>query len=238
MVIESDNIQESGFQKLIEAGVLIHKDNDESSLMHNKFLVIDDSIVWSGSGNYSYYSFYRNYENFVRIDNENIANFYTQEFDELKENLSIPDYYKYNNIEVFFSPEDNIKEHLINYIQNAKDSIYFMIYSFTDIDIANALIEAKNRGVEVKGIFDDKWSQNRYSKDEYLKNNNIEIKYDDSKRLLHNKVIIIDNKITITGSYNFTEAANNENRENSLIINDKNIANNYTKEFFRIYNLR
>ncbi len=206
--------------------------------MHNKFLIIDNNFIWSGSGNYNYYSFYRNYENFVKINKSLIAKVYSEEFEELKSGAKESGIYFGKYIEIYFSPEDNFKQRVIELINKATKSIEFMIYSFSDQDIADALIEAKNRGVDVKGLFDASWSKNQYSKDEYLQNRDINISYSNSKRLLHDKVMIIDANITITGSYNFTISANSENRENSIILKSNKIAKKYMLEFERIYRLR
>jgi phosphatidylserine/phosphatidylglycerophosphate/cardiolipin synthase-like enzyme len=125
---------------------------------------------------------------------------------------------------------------LISLINNAKNSVYFLVFSFTDKDIANALISAKNRGVLVKGVLDKDWNENsQYSVYENLINNKVNVKYDGSYFKLHDKVLIVDGNITVTGSYNFTNSANNNNNENSLIIYSKDIAKSYLNEFDKIY---
>jgi phospholipase D len=110
-----------------------------------------------------------------------------------------------------------------------------MIYAFTDKDIADALIKAYNRGVVVKGVFDEDFNTNKYSQYNYLKDNNIDVLVDGNEFLLHDKVMIIDKNIVITGSYNFTLSANNKNAENSLVIISPQIYQKYKNEFFKIY---
>lgn len=220
---------------LKNSGIEVVDDNKTSGLMHNKFMIVDNLIVWSGSINYTYYAFYRNYENAVRIVDSDIASFYKDEFFELKHHNEIAEVFHNSILDIYFSPEDNFKNKLISLINEAKDSIYFMIFAFTDKDVADAMIDAKNRGVEIKGVFDEEFNSDQYSKFDYLKDANIDVKLDGNTQTLHDKVMIIDNRITVTGSYNFTLSANSRNAENSLVIYGKTISGLYKNEFDKIY---
>ncbi len=226
------------FDELEEAGIKVEDDEDSYALMHNKFLVIDSNITWSGSANYTVYAFYRNYENLVRIQSPKVASIYKQKFDYLYNHLDLtmpPS--KVENIEIFFSPDDDFEEKIITLIDNAKESIYFLAFAFTNDSIAEALLRAKERGVDIKGVFDE--GQNEYQKGsdyQYLLDNGVDVKLDGSNYKLHSKVFIFDKNTTITGSYNFTLKANNSNDENSLVIYDSNITNAYLDNFYTIYN--
>jgi len=226
------------YQDLIDANISVTDDDNPYALMHNKFLVIDNKIVWSGSGNYTVYSFYRNYENYVRIENEDIANSYINEF-KLLDSRDDTTYigYTFENLDIFFSPDSDFEKEIIKRINNAKEYVHFLAFSFTNQDIADALIDAKNRGVDVKGVFDEGQNDYQtYSKYDYLKDNDVDVRIDGNSYKLHSKVIIIDDNLTITGSYNFTKQANNENNENSLVIQNINIAQKYNENFNTIYN--
>jgi len=236
---DDTKIEEDSYQKLIDAGIEVSDDGDFDALMHDKFLVIDDTIVWSGSGNYTVYAFYRNYENYVRIENKDFASAYKKEFmllkskdDTLYKGMSSED------IDIYFSPDANFANDIVELISSAKESIYVLAFSFTNKDIADALIEAKKRGVDVKCVFDESQNEQQvYSQYDYLSSNDIDIKLDGSSYKQHSKVIIIDNAITITGSYNFTKKANYTNHENSLVIKDKDIATIYKNNFDTVYSI-
>ncbi len=233
---DDSNKNDEDIAILKQNGIPVYDDHNKYALMHDKFMVIDDRIVWTGSTNYTAQSFYRNYENAVRIVDSGVANFYAQEYLEMISDTLVPKPYISQDLEIYFSPEDKFRESkLLPLINRAKKSIHFLIYSFTNKEIANALINAYNRGVEIKGVFDKSWSTNRYSKDEYLKDTGIDIKYDSNPYTLHNKVMIIDDKIVVTGSYNFTNSADSKNEENSLVIKNEQIADRYEDEFERIY---
>ena len=102
-----------------------------------------------------------------------------------------------------------------------------MAYSFTDPQIVAALIEAHNRNLQVELILDN---SNLKSKNNFLQqllNANIKVQIDKPQGIAHNKVIIIDDRIVITGSYNYSNAAYKRNAENLLIINDTRLAEDY-----------
>ena len=235
VMVDDSHKSDEDIVALKDAGIEVF-DDEKSALMHNKFLIVDKKVVWSGSTNYTYYAFYRNYENAVRIESSEVALFYKKQFDELIAHDVKQLIYASDEIDIYFSPEDDFKRKLISLIDTSEKNIYFMIYAFTDKDVADALIRAKNRGVEISGVFDESFNKNQYSKYDYLKNKGFDVKLDGNNFLLHDKVMIFDGKTVITGSYNFTNSANNDNAENSLVIKNTQIYQKYEDEFFNIYN--
>lgn len=143
-------------------------------------------------------------------------------------------------LKVFFSPDDNLKDILISLISCEKKAIKITIYTLTQKDIAQALIDAYNRGVSVQCVIDRCYGSDRFSKVPRLANNNIPIwvYQTDEKNgsLMHDKFCIfksnIQNKPVIwTGSYNLTNRAGNANQENVIILDDKQIFNAYERQF-------
>lgn len=237
ILTDDSKIKSKRYKSLINHGISIRDDEDKKALMHNKILIIDNNLTWISSGNYTVYAFYRNYDNYVRINDDEIGDYYSKKFKNLYEhNQSKLKPYINNNLEIYFSKDTNIENIIIQNIDKAKKSLYVMMFAFTNKNIATALIKAKNRGVEVKVILDKVQHrfQRKYSVYKYLKDNNIDIKFDKNRFKLHNKVLIIDNKIVITGSYNYTKRANIYNDENILIIKDKNITQQYISDFNRV----
>jgi phospholipase D len=130
---------------------------------------------------------------------------------------------------VCFTPPHKQCGHFIsNHINQAKESIYVQAYGFTHTEIIDSLIEAKKRGVIVEIILD---SSNFLAKKlafiEELKRLGIKIHKAKVSGIAHNKVMVIDKKKVITGSFNFTESADKRNAENVLIVVDKRLANKY-----------
>jgi len=113
-------------------------------------------------------------------------------------------------------------------IKEAKQSIYIQAYGFTSKKIIDALIEAKNRGVEIEIILDrSNFHKKKQNIIRLLESNQITIYQDKVAGIAHNKVMIIDSKKVITGSFNFTENADKNNAENVIILDDINVANKY-----------
>jgi phosphatidylserine/phosphatidylglycerophosphate/cardiolipin synthase-like enzyme len=134
----------------------------------------------------------------------------------------------------YFSPKGGCEKSIIEWINKANKSIHIMIYSFTLDSIGDALITVYKKGIEVLIIF-EKEQISKYSEDIKLKNSGINVKYDNNPALMHNKVMIIDNKVVLTGSFNWSSQAEDKNNENLLIIMDNELAELYEKEFQKIW---
>lgn len=130
-------------------------------------------------------------------------------------------------IKVYFSPHGGVSTAIINEISNAKASIEIQAYEFSSTSIASALVDAKNRGVAVFVILDRKNSTAIFSKGSYLQKQDIPVRADGVHAIMHDKTIIIDDYVVITGSYNFTDSAENANSENVVIIHDQSTAKKY-----------
>ena len=139
-------------------------------------------------------------------------------------------------IKVLFSPQDNCAQEIVSEIDKAKDYIYVAMYFFTSRPIAQALIRAKDRGVDVKVCMDQEQPTYEYSKSRFLENKSINIKLISGSGIMHNKFCIIDDHITLTGSYNWTVSADLKNDENLLIIESKEIARIYKEQFNKFWN--
>jgi phosphatidylserine/phosphatidylglycerophosphate/cardiolipin synthase-like enzyme len=133
---------------------------------------------------------------------------------------------------VCFTPGGRCATRIVNQINKAQHSIQVLAYSFTSKPIATSLVDAKKRGVNVEVILDKtQASQEKYSSSTFLDHAGISIWIDYEPSISHNKVMIIDGKTTITGSFNFTRSAQSRNAENVLIIHDKQLTEQYIKNW-------
>lgn len=246
LVVESDSLDREEIQEVIEAGIPVVADEVES-LMHNKYFIIDGAEVWTGSMNLTINGAYRHLNNLLRLRSTRLAQNFATEFEEMfqegyfgensLENTPHPDLTIDGiRIETYFSPDDDTALRLIELILSAEESIDFLYYSFTSDGIADALLFQASQGVQVRGVFDD--YQNRaglggeYSR---LRGEGLDVHLDVHPEKLHHKVMIIDQAIVVTGSYNLTRSAEVRNDENTLIIHDPNCAEIYLGEFEWIY---
>lgn len=132
---------------------------------------------------------------------------------------------------VYFSPNGGATEAIVHELEEARHSIRVQAYSFTSAPIAKALVEAERRGVDVEVILDKSNESRHYSAVDFLLHAGIPTRIDDQHAIAHNKVIIVDNEIVITGSFNFTRAAEERNAENLLVIRDPKLARRYTENW-------
>jgi phosphatidylserine/phosphatidylglycerophosphate/cardiolipin synthase-like enzyme len=146
----------------------------------------------------------------------------------LAESLSLP---QNTPVKVYFSPKGGCTEAIISEIGQAKTEILVQAYSFTSAPIAKALLYAHKRGAKVQSILDKSQKSQKYTSATFLVNSGIPTYIDDKHAIAHNKIMIIDKGTVITGSFNFTKAAEEKNAENVLIIKDKALAKIYLENW-------
>ncbi len=246
MVMESDNLDRSDPQKLLEAGIPILGDRREG-LMHNKFVVIDNSEVWTGSTNFTDSGAYGDNNNMIRIRSVKLAENFTKEFEE----MFIDDKFGDNvvpetpnprvtidgtPIDIYFSPDDGVQVNFVELVENAQESIYFMAFSFTADEIGNAVRARAADGVTVAGVMDtEQVNSNVGTEFDAFKQAGLDVYRDANPGQMHHKVMIIDESIVIFGSYNFTNSAETRNDETLLVIYNEDIAAQFIAEFQRVY---
>lgn len=250
LVTDSDNLSGDAIEAIIDAGIPVVEDS-KSSLMHNKFAVIDDSILYTGSTNATDNCAFKNNNNSVIVSSSELAQIYNMEFEEMythgifgnrRESYPFaPFLNKYYvkiddiNINAYFAPEDNVERIINGRLKKAKKSIRFMAFSFTSDVIGETMIAKFKDGITVEGIFEKRGAGSQHSEYTKMMIEGLPVVKDRNRNVMHHKVIIIDDTLVITGSFNFSENANRKNDENILIIESSGIAAKYTEEFRRIY---
>ena len=129
--------------------------------------------------------------------------------------------------EVYFSPNGGAAAAIVRELNQARQSVYVQAYSFTSAPIARALLRAQQRGVAVAAILDKSQQTEKYSAADFLAHAGIQTMIDSAHAIAHNKVMVIDEQTVITGSFNFTRAAEEKNAENLLVIRDARLAARY-----------
>jgi phosphatidylserine/phosphatidylglycerophosphate/cardiolipin synthase-like enzyme len=245
VVMETDNMLEPAPLALQSAGIPIVGDEHEG-LMHDKFVIIDRAEVWMGSMNFTAAGAYEDNNNLVRIFSTKVAEDYTVEFEEMfKENFFGPDAVAHTpypkvavageTLEVYFSPDDHVAQRIVQLLRGAEHSIYFMAFSFTANDYGDIMRQKAKAGLTVSGVMEESQvKSNDGTEYKPLKEAGLPVYLDGNAGQMHHKVIIIDEKIVITGSYNFSASAERTNDENVVIFFDPRIAALYTAEFHRV----
>jgi len=137
--------------------------------------------------------------------------------------------------EVYFSLTDNPQKEIIKNINQAQAFINIAMYIFTDKEIALPLVKAHERGVKVRLYLDQDQVDYKYSQSRFLVQKGIKTRISSNNYIMHNKFAIIDNRILLTGSYNWTFSANHRNDENLMVIDELDIIVRYQNYFEKLW---
>jgi len=241
IVSDSEYAHRDAIRSCMAAGIPVVFD-ERTAFMHNKFCVVDDEHVWTGSTNITENGLYRNNNNAVEISSSKLATNFGLEFEEMfvskKFGKSSPSKTPFPEVtiddtrfECYFAPEDHVLREITEEVTDALETIDIMAFSFTSTDLAKAIVKRIEHGVTVRGLFETRGAGSEYARDDYLAEHGAQVFLDQNPYTMHNKVIIIDSDTVITGSYNFTKSAESKNDENVLIIHSRAIAKQYRSEY-------
>lgn len=245
MVMESTNMDNSDPQRIIEAGIPVIGDNRDG-LMHDKFIIIDRSEVWVGSMNFTDNGAYDDHNNMLRIRSTKMAENYIKEFEEMflddrfgqdvvaetpNPTLTIDG----TRVDTYFSPDDGVANQLAALLSDAEESIHFLAFSFTSNDLGGIVRAKAEEGLEVHGVMDEEQiDSNQGTEFDPFRQADLDVLIDGIPGQMHHKVFIIDGKIVVLGSYNFSQNAETRNDENILVVYNEDIAGHYLNEFQRV----
>jgi phosphatidylserine/phosphatidylglycerophosphate/cardiolipin synthase-like enzyme len=251
MVTDTDTLTDKKNKEIQDAfgklkGVSIPiVDDQRGPIMHNKFTVVDSEWVETGSWNYTDGDTYHLNNNQIIIHNPQLAQNYAAEFTKMFEKRTfgpnkakgVP-YPTVNiegtHIENYFAAEDDTVGNIVRTINGAKQSIHFLAFSFTQDDIGQAIIAKQKAGVAVGGVFETTGSNVPTSEYGKMKKAGLDVYTDGNPWVMHHKVIVIDDHITIFGSFNFSDNAAHSNDENLLIVDNADIAKAFNAEYDRV----
>ncbi|MBN1248044.1 MAG: phospholipase [Anaerolineae bacterium] len=245
LVTDSDYAGEAGPVTLQAAGIPVVTD-DRDPFMHNKFVIVDGYQVWTGSWNLTENGTNLHDNNVVFVQSTKLAANYAAEFEEMFADRAFgptsPDNTPYpqldlngTRVETIFEAEGDAEKRIVDLIREAERSIHFMAFVMTDDDIARVLIAQHRAGLAVSGVMESRNTADLGSDFPALRQAGVDVLEDGNPYLLHHKTLIVDEAIVVTGSYNFSASAADNNDENVLIIHSPEIARAYMDEFARVY---
>lgn len=232
----------STVQQVIDAGAQIRSD-ERSAFMHNKYFIVDGIYVWTGSTNATRNGFYNNNNNALLLRSTRLVQNYQEDFEEMftdgaftfsDDTRDVPNRIfriEDTQVETYFSPDDRsiVRNRIIELISGARSSIRIMAFSFTLEDVGQAVVQRLQQNVLVEGVFETTGSLRGVMPSLACAGANV--RQDGNPNILHHKVIIIDERIVITGSFNFSNNAIDNNSENLVIIHNQGLAAAYLQEF-------
>ncbi len=241
--VEVQLVFDDSSSQQVSSSAFATRSDDSSALMHNKFCVVDGKKVLTGSMNPTAADAQKNFNNLLIIDAPLLAQNYEEEFQELwqgefhggektlNSHLRIGDV----ALENYFCPEDNCAARVLEELQKAERSIYFMVFSFTHQGIAHELLLQRQEMVQIQGIMDQQQAAQQHSVFPLLQYQGVDVLKEDFPVSLHHKVFIVDEKTVITSSFNPTKSGDSRNDENLLIIHDSEIAHLFLAEFHGLW---
>lgn len=255
---DGDEYHDEGYVALMDAGVQLAMRKPRDRIMHNKFIIIDNKTVFTGSMNISNNGTTLNNNHVIKFENPAMARIYTEEFEQMymlekfgrkKEVVALERGIPVGGTmaDVYFSPGDEIDERVLDELAKADHRVYYMIFSFTHEAIAAELATLHDLGVEVVGVFDESQARGRYSADEKLAQAQVPTFIDGNKNSrgfaggkLHHKVMLIDagtdsEPTVIIGSYNWSNAASKYNDENVVILRGEEFVAPFVEEWCKVY---
>ncbi len=243
--ILDDKDENPSFKRLQSAGIPVVAGNP-NAIMHDKFVVVDKKAVWTGSWNFTINDTYRYNNNAILIRSPELASNYTATFEKMFSGKKFGAARKAGGttpqlmiggvpVENYFAPEDAVSKKIVARIRQARASIDFLAYSFTDDGIGTAVTERAQAGVKVRGVFERTGSETQYSEYGRMRKQGLDVWQDGNPYLMHHKVFILDDRTVIFGSYNFSQNADEENDENLLVIDEPALAQTFRAEFTRVY---
>ncbi len=222
----------------------------------------NDPIVWTGCLNWYYEQWNWDYNNVIIFQDSALSSAYTAEFNmmwgdtginknwatskfgQFKTDLGMHTFYIDGNlVELYFSPSDGTDSHIQSTIETANKDLYFGEYTFTETTDANDIIAKSNAGLTVYGI-NDSYSNSYYPTEHFTPDlaAHFKVYTESADTLYHNKMLIIDpsdtcsDPMVLTGSHNWSSSANTKNDENTVIVHNASIANQYLQYFMGSFN--
>jgi mitochondrial cardiolipin hydrolase len=138
---------------------------------------------------------------------------------------------------VFFSPGTDCLNAITRSLKNAKKKARICVFTISDNRIVDAIKEMQLNGIDIKIISDNDKRYDMGNDIDYIAGLGIEVKLDTTHAHMHHKFAVIDDKLTITGSYNWTRSAEQKNYENILLTDNKDVAKAYSDEFNKLWKI-
>lgn len=228
--------------KKVLGNIVTDQHHSGSYIMHHKFFIFDQKLVWSGSANVSDSGTggYNANGAFV-VSVPHILRQYTREFNQMYEEERFHRQKKayigkqinaHEKLQARFSPQGKvIQKNIIPLVRSAQQSIDLMLFYLTHKDLSEALIYTHKRGVPIRVIMDATGAANKYSQHERLREAGIKVKVENWGGKMHLKAAVIDRNKIILGSMNWTKAGESTNDENTLFVFDEKSALEGSKYF-------
>lgn len=258
MVGDGDNASDAGYAALSAAGIPQTLRPAGDGIMHDKFMVVDERYLWVGSANATTAAMTLDDNDALIIESPELAAAYRAEHEEMfvgrrfgaeKALHSGPHEATVNGVRIqaFFGPRESLMTQLLDALSSAQVSARFLIFNMARPSLRDRLIELHAGGVKVAGVFDRLQAGGSDSQDESLAGGGVSVWLDGNNHSfgggnMHHKLMIIDGEsgsdpTVVTGSFNWTLAADSTHDENLVVIHSSDVARGYLEQFCSVVSL-
>jgi mitochondrial cardiolipin hydrolase len=133
--------------------------------------------------------------------------------------------------EAHFSPGEDCRRQLLDLLVSARESIDISVFTISDDRLTDAIYAAHQRKINVRVITDNDKARDEGSDIFYLIDKGIDIRMDNTENHMHHKFAVIDKKVLVNGSFNWTRSASDYNQENILVTDEPKLVSAYLNEF-------
>lgn len=131
----------------------------------------------------------------------------------------------------WFSPGDDCRNKITRLMRKTRNTINICVFTISDNKITESILQAHKRGIKITIISDNDKANDRGSDIDYLSNKGVKVLLDDSPNHMHHKFAIFDNRILLSGSFNWTRSASEVNEENIIVTADQKLVTAFNKKF-------
>jgi phosphatidylserine/phosphatidylglycerophosphate/cardiolipin synthase-like enzyme len=200
-----------------------------------------------GSMNFTYSGTYEDNNQLLNIRSVKMAENYTKEFEEMflddkfgpdvVSETPNPDFsIEGTQVETYYSPDDGVADRILELLSEAEESIYFLAFSFTADELGQIIRTQAENELDIAGVMEEEQVKSNIGTEyDFFKQAHLNVFVDGNEGQMHHKTMIIDERIVITGSYNFSRSAEIRNDENIVVIYNRPIAEFFMGEFQRVY---
>lgn len=250
LIVDFDYVDEDGM-KVLDDSVKIFSDKNRGTkydnFMHNKFCIVDDRYILTGSMNPTENGMFKNNNNLIIFDSLFLARNFENEFDQMVKGMfgyNKKNVLEYNNVTLkiqndslvvssYFCPQNNCEKEVIDILNGAKERVVFASFAFTNDAISQTLINLSYNGINVSGII-EKRNYNTKGSDINAMSEYFLVYNDTNKNTMHHKFFVVDDKYVITGSMNPTGSGVKYNDENIVVVENKDMAIAFYDEYLSL----
>ena len=138
--------------------------------------------------------------------------------------------------EAHFSPGEDCRRQLLDLLVAARETLDISVFTISDDRLSEAIVAAHRRGIQVRLMTDNDKAHDQGSDIFKLIRQGVDVRMDNTENHMHHKFALVDKRILVNGSFNWTRSATDFNQENILVTDESKLVSAYLAEFESLWN--